>query len=113
MRMIHGEGVFGALVDEQTRCAHYSSPLDIIAIKFRCCGEWYPCFECHQEAANHDAEVWPLEEFLEKAVMCGSCGYQLSVSEYLKCENSCPTCAAAFNPGCANHYHLYFEQAPI
>jgi uncharacterized CHY-type Zn-finger protein len=27
----------------------------------------------------------------------------------LKCDSICPRCAGAFNPGCANHYHLYFE----
>jgi uncharacterized CHY-type Zn-finger protein len=33
----------------------------------------------------------------------------LSIHEYLACGNTCPTCQAAFNPGCANHYPLYFE----
>jgi uncharacterized CHY-type Zn-finger protein len=110
MRVIHTERIFGLLLDEQTRCVHYNTPLDIIAIKFKCCGQWYSCFECHSEAADHKAKVWPQDEYYEKAILCGMCGYQLTVDEYLNCGNSCPNCDAAFNPGCAKHYHLYFEQ---
>ncbi len=29
--------VKGKLVDDQTRCVHYRSTLDVIAIKFKCC----------------------------------------------------------------------------
>ena len=35
--------VLGATVDDQTRCVHYAGPLDIVAIRFHCCGEFYPC----------------------------------------------------------------------
>jgi uncharacterized CHY-type Zn-finger protein len=45
------------------------------------------------------------------AIVCGACGRELSVDEYLGCEFSCPNCTARFNPGCASHYHLYFEAA--
>src|SRR5215470_430057 len=111
MSEIRGTPVSGLLVDEQTRCEHYNGPLDVIAIKFKCCGKWYPCFECHAERADHVATVWPLEEFRERAVLCGVCGRQLTVEEYLDCGNLCPTCNAPFNPGCARHRHLYFEQS--
>jgi uncharacterized CHY-type Zn-finger protein len=110
MRKIYGESVLGRLVDGQTRCAHYNSPFDIVAIKFKCCGQWYPCFECHKEAADHDAKVWLIEELGEKAILCGACGHQLSIDEYLECQNACPKCETGFNPGCANHYDLYFER---
>ena len=110
MKGIHGEQIFGSLLDEQTRCSHYNGPLDIIAIKFKCCDKWYPCHECHSEAAGHEAKIWPLDEMKERAVLCGSCGYQLLIDEYFTCENSCPNCGAGFNPGCSKHYHLYFEQ---
>jgi uncharacterized CHY-type Zn-finger protein len=43
-------------------------------------------------------------------VYCGNCHTTLSISSYLACANTCPACGAAFNPGCANHYPLYFEQ---
>ena len=45
------------------------------------------------------------------AVLCGVCGVELSVREYLACGNTCPACKAPFNPGCRNHYPFYFERA--
>jgi uncharacterized CHY-type Zn-finger protein len=104
--MIH---VQGRTVDGQTRCIHYHSPLDIIAIKFKCCGEYYPCFECHEEAAGHSAERWKRSEWDQKAILCGVCRHEMRIAEYLECGNRCPSCNAAFNPGCSKHYHLYFD----
>ncbi|MDN3594134.1 CHY zinc finger protein [Zunongwangia endophytica] len=101
--------VYGQSIDNQTRCVHWHSSLDVIAIKFKCCDKYYPCFSCHEEATNHEHEVWPKDEFFEKAILCGVCGYELSIIEYMESGNSCPICKASFNPGCSNHYHLYFE----
>jgi uncharacterized CHY-type Zn-finger protein len=101
--------VKGALLDRQTRCKHYHSPKDIIAIKMKCCNEYYACIDCHREAAGHEARVWPADEFDTKAVLCGNCYYEMTISEYLQSNHQCPSCRAAFNPGCCNHYHLYFE----
>ena len=100
--------VRGIDIDPETRCAHWHSPLDIVAIKFKCCGEWYACYDCHQALANHDPAVWPHEEFNESAILCGACKSQLTVSEYLGCDSRCPNCGAGLNPGCAKHYNLYF-----
>jgi uncharacterized CHY-type Zn-finger protein len=108
--MIHGELVAGVGVDGQTRCIHYHSHLDVIAIKFKCCGEWFPCYECHGAVADHEPTVWPLSDFGQKAILCGACGEQLSIQAYLDSESTCPVCEANFNPGCANHYDLYFEK---
>ncbi|HSI87458.1 MAG TPA: CHY zinc finger protein [Pyrinomonadaceae bacterium] len=110
MRTIHGEMVYGVNVEPQTRCAHWHSDIDIIAIKFRCCAAWYPCDDCHTALAGHEAQTWPREHFDEPAVLCGACGHQLTVTEYLLSESVCPSCSASFNPGCAKHYHLYFEK---
>ena len=110
MRVVHGLQIFGALVGDQTRCAHYRSDLDIIAIRFKCCGRWYPCRECHDDGERHQAQVWPREEFKSNAVLCGACGEQLSIETYLACANECPSCQRGFNPGCAMHYHLYFDE---
>ncbi|WP_291779370.1 CHY zinc finger protein [Cecembia sp.] len=101
--------VFGKSVDKQTRCVHWHSELDVIAIKFKCCGKYYPCFSCHEEEADHDNQVWPESEFDQKAILCGVCGHELSIQEYMQADNTCPNCEASFNPGCSNHYHLYFE----
>lgn len=101
--------VEGVSLDADTRCAHYHGAVDIIAIKMRCCGIYYACRECHDELAGHASEVWPKAEWDQPAVLCGTCGAEISVRAYLACENSCPACGAAFNPGCKSHHHLYFE----
>ena len=44
--------VFGKTVDEHTRCEHYATELDIIAIRFACCDRYYPCHHCHSEWAE-------------------------------------------------------------
>src|SRR5664279_6180850 len=61
-------------VDGQTRCIHYSGTTDVVAIKFKCCGSYYPCFQCHQECADHQAQLWPSDQWREKAILCGVCG---------------------------------------
>lgn len=100
--------VLGPVVDDETRCIHYRTPLDVVALKFACCGEYYPCNLCHAETAGHPARQWPLSDRDEYAVLCGVCGNELTIAEYLETD-SCPHCAAAFNPGCSLHAHLYFE----
>lgn len=106
---VHGVKVYGVNVDHQTRCGHYHSPFDLIALRFPCCDTYYPCYECHEETAGHPAKRWRTEQIEEKAVLCGSCGHQLTIHEYLMSNSVCPSCNANFNPGCRNHYHLYFE----
>lgn len=100
----HGVGV-----NARTQCAHYHSERDLIGIQFKCCGLFYACFDCHQALADHPPQVWPLAERDTESILCGNCRNTLSISEYMACDNVCPRCAAAFNPGCAAHYHLYFE----
>src|SRR5437762_13080602 len=109
MKKIHGQSVYGSVIDHRTRCSHYHGELDVIALKFKCCGRWFPCYECHAESTDHVAMVWPTSEFGEKAVLCGPCGAQLTVDEYLKCSHRCPACQSRFNPDCSKHAHLYFE----
>jgi uncharacterized CHY-type Zn-finger protein len=101
--------VYGQSLDPQTRCAHWHGELDIIALKMRCCRAYYACRDCHDELAGHEARVWPVAEWGEAAVLCGACGTELSVREYLACDSRCPSCGAGFNPGCQKHKHLYFE----
>ncbi len=101
--------VLGIDLDPQTRCGHYHSALDIIAIKMKCCGAYYACKDCHDALADHTAEVWPRSEWNQLAVLCGSCGMELTVAQYLGCSDKCPGCSSPFNPRCRNHYHFYFE----
>ena len=100
--------VRGPVVDGETRCIHYRTPLDVIAIRFACCGTFYPCHLCHAETADHPAAAWPVAERDELAVLCGVCGRLLTISDYLATD-ACPSCAALFNPGCKLHAELYFE----
>ncbi len=99
----------GTAVNARTQCQHYHSERDIIGIQFKCCGTFYACIECHREAADHPPAVWLKNERDAEAILCGNCHNTLSISNYFACENVCPHCQAAFNPGCANHYPLYFE----
>jgi uncharacterized CHY-type Zn-finger protein len=101
--------VRGVDVDAQTRCGHYHGATDIIAIKMKCCGEYYACKDCHIELARHEIEVWPVSEWGTAAILCGGCGVAFSVRRYMECESCCPECGAPFNPGCRKHYHFYFE----
>jgi uncharacterized CHY-type Zn-finger protein len=101
--------VHGVDLDAETRCAHWHSDLDIIALKMRCCGTYYACRDCHDALADHPARVVPRAQFDQPAVLCGACGTELSVHAYLACDSRCPNCGAGFNPGCHKHLDLYFE----
>ncbi|HEY1901438.1 MAG TPA: CHY zinc finger protein [Terracidiphilus sp.] len=101
--------VIGIDLDPETRCAHYCGALDIVAIKMKCCGVYYACKDCHDALADHAINVWPVGEWNQAAVLCGVCGAELTVRQYLGCSDKCPRCSSPFNPGCRNHYHFYFE----
>lgn len=101
--------VRGINLDPQTRCAHYHGPTDIVAIRMKCCGIYYACKDCHEALAGHPVEVWLGSEWNQEAILCGACGTELTIRQYLECDSCCPTCRERFNPGCRNHYHFYFE----
>lgn len=102
--------VHGVDLDDETRCAHWHSELDVIAIRMKCCGIYYACKGCHDALAAHPAQVWPRAEWNAEAVLCGACAREMSVRDYLDCGNRCPACGAGFNPGCRTHYNFYFER---
>jgi uncharacterized CHY-type Zn-finger protein len=99
--------VYGSTVDDETRCTHYQTPLDVIAIKFKCCDKYYPCYKCHNEHESHQIARWESSEFDQKAILCGVCKHELTINEYMMTE-TCPNCNAHFNNRCKFHYHLYF-----
>lgn len=103
--------VRGIELDAQTRCIHYHSAIDIIAIRMKCCSIYYACKDCHVALADHPIEVWPQREWDQHAVLCGACGNELTIAEYMTSSYECPSCHAKFNPGCRSHYHFYFEVA--
>lgn len=100
--------VRGAVIDDWTRCAHHCTPLDVVALRLRCCGDWYPCARCHDEAVDHLRELWEPEAAQTHAALCGVCATTLSIAQY-RSTTTCPACGAAFNPACVRHHALYFR----
>lgn len=106
--MVYKMEIFGPVMDNETRCIHYHTEKDIIAIKFACCERYYPCYKCHEEHAKHAIKRWQQSQFNVKAILCGHCKHELTIQDYME-SSSCPQCMADFNPRCANHYAIYFE----
>jgi uncharacterized CHY-type Zn-finger protein len=111
----------GVDVDAETRCAHYHTDRDIVAMRVACCDRYYPCVECHEAVVGDDHELVrvPPAAFDEPAVVCGVCGTRLTVTEYVAVlsdastgagvdDPRCPDCGAGFNPGCRDHLDRYF-----
>lgn len=110
--VVAGAEVRGVKVDDATRCAHYASDRDVVAIALPCCGTFYPCFRCHDELADHERQPWSDPSRAGRAVLCGACGGRLPMRTYLDRlggDPSCPGCGAAFNPGCLAHRDRYVE----
>ncbi len=110
MQTPHPE-VRGIDLDRNTRCAHYRTDRDIVAIKMKCCGLYYACKDCHEALADHPIEVWSEAEWNQLAVLCGACQKQMTIRQYMESGSMCPECGAAFNPGCRKHYQFYFASA--
>jgi uncharacterized CHY-type Zn-finger protein len=108
VRVSDGPLVAGLDLDPQTRCRHWRSPLDVVAIRMRCCGVYYACRDCHEALADHPVKVWPEPEWDQPAILCGVCRTELTIRQYLACDDRCPACGAGFNPGCRTHRHSYF-----
>lgn len=100
--------IFGKPIDEQTRCVHYATSADVVAIQFACCLRFYPCHLCHEETADHGAGQWPIDARNERAILCGACATTMTIETYLTV-SGCPRCGAPFNDGCRLHHHLYFQ----
>jgi uncharacterized CHY-type Zn-finger protein len=103
--------VRGVNLDAQTRCAHYRSALDIVAIKMKCCSIYFACKDCHAALADHSLEPWPREQWQQHAVLCGACGSELTIEQYIESSDRCPPCGAPFNPRCREHHADYFAGA--
>lgn len=89
-------------------CLHYTGPTDVVTIRFHCCGRWYACLHCHEEAEMHAITAWPRGLREAVALRCRVCGRRFSIAEYLG-TRECRGCGAMFNPGCAAHHPVYFE----
>lgn len=115
--------VHGQLVDDETRCVHWHSPLDVIAIKFRCCKMFYACYDCHKAEQSHTPQRYHVKQDSEEhVVLCGACFRSMTFDQYAMGDDdgatvastprpglACPFCKHQFNPGCRFHYGLYFD----
>ena len=101
--------VHGLDVDRETRCRHWHSARDIVAIRMKCCGLYYACKDCHDALAGHSLEAWPESDRNEKAILCGACRNEIAICDYLRAPDSCTSCGALFNPNCRLHHHFYFS----
>lgn len=108
---MQGDSVIrGKLVDDESRCVHWHSPLDVIALRFRCCDRYYACYSCHNESEAHAMKKYSIGSSSAAnipLIICGVCKFQMTFQQYQGLQ--CPRCSAKFNPGCKMHYHLYFE----
>ncbi|WP_128835886.1 CHY zinc finger protein [Streptococcus sp. DD11] len=101
--------VYGDLIDKETRCIHYHSALDIIALKCFACRRYYPCFACHDTCERHTYVPYPMSRSADKVVLCGGCRSELTIAQYLNSAAACPVCSRSFNPGCKAHAAIYFQ----
>lgn len=100
----------GVGVDADGRCAHWRSPLDVVAFRFPCCRGWWACHDCHEAVADHPARPWPPASGNEPAVLCGACRTVYGIDAYRASPEACPACATPFNPRCRLHHPRYFEE---
>ncbi|MGT2908167.1 CHY zinc finger protein [Streptococcus dentiloxodontae] len=99
--------IYGLLVDRQSRCQHYQTDLDIVALKCFGCQRYYACYLCHDTLENHSYQAYPSSYSRDKAVVCGVCYYEMTIEHYQK-SKACPNCQSRFNPNCAKHRNIYF-----
>ena len=97
--------VYGFTVDDESRCIHYHSDKDIVALQCAQCLRFYPCYQCHDQWEDHQFSAQTDRTF--HAVLCGHCQTTLSIETYLQVKK-CPHCEHDFNPNCAKHYAIYF-----
>lgn len=81
-------------------------------MKLACCERYWACIDCHEALADHPAQRRPIDD-PSPAAMCGVCGHEMSATVYLGCNDACPACGHAFNPGCRLHRHVYFKVEPL
>lgn len=99
----------GINVDKEGRCAHYNKFEDIVSYQFPNDNAFYPCHKCYEVIHHHlPKQKYTLDSEYE-AVLCGHCNTTIPVNKYIG-SDECPRCNHPFNPGCKNHYHLYFSE---
>ncbi|WP_430603472.1 CHY zinc finger protein [Enterococcus sp. DIV0724b] len=101
--------IFGLTIDNNSRCIHYGSLVDVIANKCYFCRKYYACFHCHDELEEHRFMPWPNSDVSKaKVVLCGVCQNEMTAKEY-KEQTECLNCGHLFNPNCSRHASIYFN----
>lgn len=106
--------VLGKIVDNETRCVHWHTDLDVMAIKFKCCKNFFACYSCHEETTDHPIIKYDLSKQDDcgvEIILCGKCYSTMTFNDYVS-DVRCINCDTPFNPGCKLHYTLYFENVP-
>ena len=68
-----------------SRCAHWHSELDVLALQAPCCGKFYACASCHDACEDHALEPWPADTPVSQpALMCGVCRHRYSIETYIR-----------------------------
>ncbi|SCU88745.1 LAME_0E01002g1_1 [Lachancea meyersii CBS 8951] len=105
----------GLLVDNQSRCVHWNSKLDVVCFRFKCCDRYYACHSCHDFLEEHPIQRYKVaNDSTTHVVLCGVCRNTMTFDQYrngLTCGSNlqCPFCSAPFNPNCKLHYNIYFD----
>jgi uncharacterized CHY-type Zn-finger protein len=73
--------VLGIDVDWQNRCEHCTSPLDVAAFRYKCCGLYYACVKCHEVLAEHEIVLWDKTDYETLGVLCGICRTEFTIGE--------------------------------
>lgn len=100
--------IYGELLDHESRCRHYHTVLDIVALKCWSCRRYYACYQCHDQFECHDFTPYPRTRKEDKVVICGVCHKEMSIASYEEA-SACPRCGSAFNPACHKHKEIYFS----
>ena len=102
--------IYGLLVDNQSRCQHYHTELDIVALKCFDCLKYYACYQCHDRlGGTHSFRAYPCHLKQDKVLICGVYQHEMVIDEYQEAI-VCPNCHSAFNLACSKHYDIYFEK---
>ena len=111
--VVHGVGLERHTA---SRCAHWQSELDVLALLAPCCSKFYACASCHDACEEHALVPWADDTPLEtKALLCGVCQSRIAIIDYMDPSRPsvCPACSAGFNPGCKTHWNIYFSAVLI
>ncbi|WP_438835700.1 CHY zinc finger protein [Streptococcus pluranimalium] len=58
----------GIVIDDNSRCQHYHSSQNIVALKYADCHSYYACYKCHGAMESHSFKATSADEV--KPVIC-------------------------------------------